>query len=125
VSVGVELPPLPTPADGESPEQAVVAALQGEPAAAIVASATERFDAATGGLANVAIRSNLLLLHYSPRRSDVAIQANDFAAAAEASGIPAEAWKPLADLLNSGGEYVAVRSAIFAFHRRVDELLAK
>lgn len=125
VSVGVELPPLPTPADEESPEQAVVAALQGEPAAGIVASATARFGPAAGGLANVAIRSNLLLLSYSPRRSDVALQSSEFMAAAEASGIPAETWKPLADLLNSGGEYVAVRSAIFAFHRQVDELLAK
>ncbi|BBO30512.1 hypothetical protein [Lacipirellula parvula] len=124
VSVGVELPPLPKAGDGASPEQAVVAALQGEPAAAVIASATERFGPAAGGLANVAIRSNLLLLSYSPRRGDAAIQAGDFTAAAEASALPAEAWQPLATLLDGGGEYVAVRSAIFAFHRQVDELLA-
>ncbi|WP_428307474.1 hypothetical protein [Lacipirellula sp.] len=125
VSVGVELPPLPKAVDGASPEQAVVAALQGEPAAAVIASATERFGPAAGGLANVAIRSNLLLLSYSPRRGDTAIQAGDFAAAAEASALPAEAWQPLVTLLESGGEYVAVRSAIFAFHRQVDELLSQ
>jgi hypothetical protein len=125
VSVGVELPPLPKAADGAGPEQAVVTALQGEPAAAVIASATERFGPAAGGLANVAIRSNLLLLSYSPRRGDAAVQAGDFTAAAEASALPAEAWQPLATLLDGGSEYVAVRSAIFAFHRQVDETLSQ
>ena len=72
-----------------------------------------------------AIRSNLLLLTYSPRRDDLAAQVAYFTAAAKASGLPPDVWGPLAKLLNDRGEYVAVRTAVFELHRRVESLLAE
>lgn len=123
--LGVALPPLPTPSGAETPEQAVVATLSGEPAANLIAATAERFGKEAGALADLAIRTNLLLLTYSPRRDDVAAEANQLRSAAEGSDLPSDAWTPLAELLQEGAEYVAVRSAIFDLHRRVESLLTE
>lgn len=123
--LGVALPSLPTPAAGQTPEQAVVATLNGEPTANLIATTAERFGAEAGALADLAIRTNLLLLTYSPRRDDVAAEAAQLRSIAESSGLPNDAWTPLAKLLEEGAEYVAVRTAIFDLHRRVETLLSE
>jgi len=122
--LGVTLPPLPLPKSDQTPEQAVIEALSGEPAASLVAATSDRFGPTAGALAELAIRSNLLLLTYSPRRDDADAQAADFTAAAKAAELPHDVWEPLAKLLGDRGEYVAVRTAVFDLHRRVDQLLA-
>lgn len=121
--LSLELPAIPAPAAGESPEAPIIAALSGELAARLVAAATERYGPAAGALAALAIRSNLLLLTYSPRRLDLTAEAEQFTAAAEESALPRDAWQPLALLLDSGGEYLAVRTAVFELHRRTDSAL--
>jgi hypothetical protein len=118
------LPPFPSGVPESQTEQAVITALTGAPAADFVAAAAERYGPTAGSLAELAIRSNLLLLTYSPRRDDLAAQAAEFTAAAEASGLPRDVWAPVAELVQNGGEYVAVRSAIFELHRAVEKLLA-
>jgi hypothetical protein len=123
--LGLSLPPLPTPAAEQTPEQATITTLSGEPAASLVAATAERFGKDAGALADLAIRTNLLLLTYSPRRDDVASEAARLRTIAEGSGLPGDAWTPLADLLQEGAEYVAVRSAIFDLHRRVETLLSE
>jgi hypothetical protein len=123
--LGVTLPPLPLPQLDETPEQAVVEALSGEPAASLVAATSDRFGPAAGALADLAIRSNLLLLTYSPRRDDADAQAAEFVAAAKAAELPPDVWEPLKKLLVDRGEYVAVRTAVFELHRRVESLLAE
>jgi hypothetical protein len=123
--LGLTLPPLPLPTTNQTLEQAVVEALGGEPTESFVEAASERFGAEASALAALAIRSNLLLLTYSPRRDDLAAQAAEFRTMAEASGLPSDAWTPLVDLLGDGGQFVAMRSAIFELHRRVDSLLAE
>ena len=123
--LGVVLPSLPTPAGAETPEQAVVATLSGETTASLVAATTKRFGPAAGSLADLAIRTNLLLLTYSPRRDDVAAQATRLRSVAEGSGLPSDVWTPVMKLLDERGEYVAVRTAIFDLHRRVETLLAE
>lgn len=123
--LGVTLPPLPLPKSDQTPEQTVVEALSGEPAASLVAATSDRFGLAAGALADLGIRSNLLLLTYSPRRHDADAQAAEFAAAARAAELPPEVWEPLKKLLDDRGEYVAVRTAIFELHRRVENVLVE
>lgn len=123
--LGLSLPPLPTPAAEQTPEQAVVATLSGESATSLVATITERFGQEAGALADLGIRTNLLLLTYSPRRDDVAAEADQLRTLAESSGLPSDDWMPLVTLLAERGEYVAVRSAIFDLHRRVEALLSE
>lgn len=123
--LGVTLPPLPPPKSDQTPEQAVIESLNGELAANIVAAASDRFGPTAGALADLAIRSNLLLLTYSPRRDDADAQAADFTAAAKAAELPHDVWEPLAKLLGDRGEYIAVRTAVFELHLRVESLLAE
>ena len=122
--IGIALPPLPIPKSTQTPEQAVVEAFAGERTEAIVATIAERYGADAGALARLALRSNQLLLVYSPKRENVAALASEFTAAAEASGLPKELWGPLAELLDQRAEFVAVRGEVFDFQRRVDEALA-
>jgi hypothetical protein len=103
----------------------VVATLGGEPATSLLSATAEHFGAEAGALADLAIRTNLLLLTYSPRRDDVAAEAAQLRSIAEGSGLPSDAWTPLAKLLEEGAEYVAVRTAIFDLHRRVEMLLSE
>ena len=123
--LGLSLPPLPTPAAEQTPEQAVVGTLSGESAASFVAATAERFGQEAGALADLAIRTNLLLLTYSPRRDDVAAEGAQLRSTAEGSGLPSDSWTPLLKLLDEQGEYVAVRTAIFDLHRRVEALLSE
>lgn len=123
--LGIELPPLAAPLPGQSLEQSVVATLGDATIVGVPSAIAERYGAAAAKLAELAIRSNLLLLTYSPRRSDLALQAVEMRAIAEASGLPTDAWTPLLKLLDEGAEYVAVRSAVFELHRRVESLLAE
>jgi hypothetical protein len=119
----IALPSLPTAATEQSIDQAVIASLSGAPAADVVAAATERYGPAAGSLVELAIRSNLLLLTYSPRRSDVTAQAANFTTVAEASGLPSDAWEPLAKLLSERGDYIDDRTAVFELHSGVEKLL--
>ena len=121
--LAIDLPPLPIPKSNQTPEQAVVEAFAGERTAAIVASIAERYGAEGGALATLALRSNRLLLIYSPKRDDAGALAADFTATAEASGLPRELWGKLAELLDRRAEFVDVRSEVFSFQRVVDEAL--
>lgn len=123
--IQIDLPPLPIPKSDQTPEQAVVEAFAGERTETIVAAIAERYGAEAGALARLALRSNQLLLVYSPKRENVAALASEFTAAAEASGLPKELWIPLAELLDQRAEFVAVRGEVFNFQRRVEEALAE
>ena len=123
--LGLQLPPLPQAAGDQTLETAVVDALSGPPATALAAVVAERYGNAAAALAELAVRSNLLLLTYSPRRSDVAEQALQFTTLAEASGLPRDAWAPLGKLLEEKGDYVEVRTAVFELHQRAEKTLAK
>lgn len=123
--LGLTLPPLPQTVGDQSPEAAAIDALSGAPTAAFAAAVAERYGHAAASLTELAVRSNLLLLTYSPRRGNVAEQAKQFAAVAEASGLPRDAWAPLAQLLDAGADYVDVRTAIFALHRQAENVLVE
>lgn len=123
--LGLKLPPLPQAAGDQTLETAVVDALSGIPATAFAAVVADRYGKPAAALGELAVRSNLLLLTYSPRRSDLAEQARQFTAMAEASGLPRDAWAPLAKLLEEKGEYVEVRAAVFAFHQQAEKALAE
>jgi len=119
--IGVELPPLPAPIEGITLEAAVVEALGGEHAATLVERLGSRFTPAEAALAELAIRSRLLLLTYSPRNTAAAAQAAALRQSAEASGLPAEVWEPLANLLDQRAAFVDVRGAVL----KLDDRIAK
>jgi hypothetical protein len=123
--VGVGLPPLPTVSDKAHREATVIEALRGELAATLVGRFTARFTPAEGGIAELAIRSRLLLLTYSPRGADDAHSTVSLRQAAEASELPAEVWTPLVELVENRAPYTEVRTAVFELDGRVAKLTGK
>lgn len=101
--IDIDLPPLPTSARAEELEATVIDALRGESAVALTNAFANRFGAAEAAAADLAIRSHLLLLTYSPRTGDAALQAEALRRAAESSALPADAWEPLVELLDDRG----------------------
>jgi hypothetical protein len=123
--LGLELPPLPTTPQPENLEAAVIEGLRGELAVALRNTFAARFGEAEGAAADVAVRSHLLLLTYSPRDADASLQAEGLRRAGEASGLPPELWTPLAALVEERASFLDVRQAVFDLHRRVDAHLAQ
>jgi hypothetical protein len=122
--LGLELPPLPMASRPGDLEGAVIEGLRGESAVALMNSLAHRFGPTESAAADLAIRSHLLLLTYSPRSADTALQAEALRRAAEASSLPAESWEPLLKLVQERAAFVDVRQAVFDLHRRVDGFLA-
>jgi hypothetical protein len=123
--LGIELPLLPSAARREDLEASVIEALRGESAVTIA----NRFSAALGpaeaAAADLAIRSHLLLLTYSPRSGDAPLHAAALRQAAERSELRPETWQPLVELIERKAPFAEVRQAVFDLHRRADAELAE
>ncbi len=123
-TLDIELPQLPTTTAADNLQATVIEGLRGESAVALTNALANRFGAAEAAVADLAIRSHLLLLTYSPRSGDAALQAEALRRAAEASGLPAEAWTPLVTLIDERAPFVEVRRAVFELDDRVESFLA-
>jgi hypothetical protein len=122
-ALDIRLPSLPAPPNDRDRQAAVIEALRGT-ATDYAARFAERFTPADAALAELAIRSHLLLLVYLPRGDIAAAQAAAVRAAAEKSGLPASLWQPLVTLLEDRASFVAVRPAVFQLHRQVANYLS-
>jgi hypothetical protein len=121
----VGLPPLPTASGGESLTLAAAQSLRRAAAAELADPLRRLLDDRAGASAQLAIRSHLLLLAYSPQGADFAADARALRDAGRASGLPAELWQPLVGLVDDRADFVAVRRAVFDLHQRVATLLSK
>jgi len=123
--LGIELPPLPTAGMDSQREASVIDALRGEPAATLVQGIADRFTPAEAAAADLAIRTRLLLLTYSPRSAAAVEQAAAVRQSAEASGLPADVWQPLVELLDERAPFAAVRpELLFELDRRASKHFA-
>jgi len=123
--LGIELPPLPTAGTDSQREASVIDALRGEPAATLVQRIADRFTSTEAAAADLAIRTRLLLLTYSPRSAAAAEQAAAVRQSAEASGLPADVWQPLLQLLDDRAPFAAVRpELLFELDRRATKHFA-
>ncbi|HEX6961935.1 MAG TPA: hypothetical protein VF175_08725, partial [Lacipirellula sp.] len=123
--LGITLPELPTASRDDNLEAAVIEGLRGELAVAVRNAFANRFGEAQAAAADLALRSHLLLLTYSPRNADAALEAEALRRAGEASGLPAELWTPLVELVAERAPFLEVRQAVFDLHRRVDAHLSE
>jgi hypothetical protein len=123
--LGLELPELPQTARPENLEAAVIEGLRGELGVGLRNTFANRFGEAEGAVADLALRSHLLLLTYSPRDADASLLAESLRKAGEASGLPAELWSPLVKLIEERGSFVDVRQAVFDLQRRVEAHLSE
>jgi hypothetical protein len=120
----IELPPLPAPGPPKEVEADVIEGLHGELAVALTNALASRFGEAEAAMADLAIRSHLLLLTYLPEGPDASLQAEALRRAGEASGLPQEIWTPLVSLVEQRAPFLEVRQAVFDLHRGADAHLA-
>jgi hypothetical protein len=122
--LGIELPQLPTTARQDDLEAAMIEGLRGELAVALRNALATRFGEEAGAAADLAVRSHLLLLTYSPRDADASLQAEGLRRAGDASGLPPEIWTPLVTLVEQRAPFLEVRQAVFDLHRGAEAHLA-
>ena len=115
----IGLPPAPTTERSGDLEATVIEGLRGESAVALASAVANRFGPSEAAMADLAVRSHLLLLTYSPRTGDAALQAEALRRAAEGSGLPAEVWEPLVKLLEERAPFDAVKRAALELDNRV------
>jgi hypothetical protein len=117
--LAIELPPLPTTERRGDLEATVIEGLRGESAVALASAVANRFGPNEAAMADLAVRSHLLLLTYSPRSGDAALQAEALRRAAEVSHLPPEIWEPLVKLLEERAPFDAVKRAALELDNRV------
>jgi hypothetical protein len=124
-AIGLELPPLPASDSDDSTEQAVIDSLRDDAGPAVAAALGKKFGAAEQAAAELSIQSRLWLLTYTPQNDAAVAEAAAARQAAQASGLPAELWAPLVQLVEARAEFLAVRQAVFDLDRRVEAHLKK
>jgi hypothetical protein len=124
-SLGIAAPRLPTGDTREKLVAATIADLKTDAGPKLADAVSARFDDATGAMARLAIRANLLLLTYTPAGSTVWGDAADIRDAGVASGLPPELWRPLVEQLEQRSDYLHVMQAVLALRNGVADHLAE
>ncbi|MEM8946426.1 MAG: hypothetical protein AAGD11_14740 [Planctomycetota bacterium] len=123
--LGFQLPPLPKHEDGENHLQKNLAFLLDEGGPKLAHQLQEQFGTEAAALAELATKSNVLLLSYSPTwtRLDSVVAA--ITQAAQDSGLPEMVWRDLVDLLAERAKFGQVKSAVFHLHAQAASHLAE
>jgi hypothetical protein len=83
-----------------------------------------RHGADHASLIEVAVKSNLLRVLYSPGAATTAAISGAIAQAAPRAELPASLWQPLLDLLAAKADPAEVRQAVQSFHAEVERHLS-
>lgn len=121
--VGVDLPPLPV-SDGIPLEIAVISYLLDSNSNMIVQSLDDDYDPAYGALAELAIRTNALLLVYTPKSQRLDSLIASIRQSAENSHLPPELWLELITMLERRDPFADVKQRVLAFHTEISDYLA-
>jgi len=84
----------------------------------------ERFDARHAALAELAIKSHVLLLSYTPDSTRMEPVIAAIRQAAETSELPEDVWSELIDLLAERADFRSVKAAVFRLHRSAGNALS-
>jgi hypothetical protein len=125
--LGTSLPDLPEPAaagdDSPASKQVIDYLLvQGQ---RISHDLSQRYGPEDAALLEVALKSNILLLLYSPGSSAGNSISAAISRAAPQARLPGELWKPLVDDIALQAPLSDVRAAVRQMHNDVDQYLAK
>jgi hypothetical protein len=86
---------------------------------------TDTQGAEAAALFEVALKSNLLLVLYTPRSTAAAATADAVSQAARRTQLPADLWKPLMNVVAAKADGPTVRKAVKTFHEAVEHHLAE
>jgi hypothetical protein len=119
-----DLPEPAAPGDGASASRQVVNYLlvHGQQ---IGRELAKQHSAEESALFEIALKSNILLLLYTPGTSAGNSIAVAISQAAPQANLPAELWQPLVDALNEQATQADVRAAVGKMHLDVDQYLSQ
>jgi hypothetical protein len=130
----LELAPLPKVAADKEPVATVVTYLLDQQGSRLAGKLRQQYNPRHAALMELAIRSHMLLLVYSPRnlaldrgalgREQFQAWVDRLAELAGSSRLPEPAWSPLLGALRKQAPYTEVKRAVFELHRQVAAELA-
>lgn len=123
--LGISLPALPS---SDEPTDRVERALQfllDDAGPEIAGSLKQQYGTDHAALAELATKTHVLLLSYSPKSTSLEPVIDSIRQAAENSDLPDNVWRGLIDLLTERADFKAVKSAIFQLHRDAAAQLAE
>jgi hypothetical protein len=118
-----ELPERPAASDSETTSHQMLSFLfdQGKQ---IRDDLTTRHGIDHAALFDVAVKSNLLLVHYAPGSSAASQISTSIAEASPHAKLPEDLWRPLLDMIAGGEPPAAVRTAVRKMHADVENHLS-
>ena len=119
----VSLPVLTTHGEGADRLSANLVFLLEDAGPRLVGELNQSYDANHAALAELAIKTHVLLLNYTPASPRLAPVIAAIRQAAESSGLPESVWLELVELLEGRAEFPDVKAAIFQLHQRATEHL--
>jgi len=116
--LGVSLPDLPVHQANTDRLAENLAYLLEEAGPRLASELNELHGKNHAALAELAIKSHVLLLSYTPSSSRLEPVVTAVRQAAEGSGLPESVWREVVDLLAARAEFKQVKAAIFQLHKR-------
>lgn len=123
--LGISLPSLPS---SDEPTDRVERALQfllDDAGPELAGSLRQQYGTDHAALAELATKTHVLLLSYSPKSTSLEPVVDSIRKAAENSDLPETVWRGLIDLLTERADFQVVKSAIFQLHRDAAAVLAE
>ncbi len=116
----VEVPPLPVKT-GESAKDgaATLGYMLNEAGRAIGQKLKEQYDQSHADLFELALKSNILLMMYSPGESTGKTIAGVIERNGPRANLPEGLWKPVVDKIEAGASFEDVKEAVFKMHTDV------
>ena len=114
----VSLPALPEQREGTERVAASLNYLLEDAVPRLTEELRQRHGAQYGALAELAIKTHVLLLCYTPKSSRVEPIIAAVRRAAEQSGLDEKVWRDLVDLLTARADFKPVKAAIFRLHQQ-------
>ena len=115
--LGVDLPELPSYEVGEDRLSGNLTFLLEQAGPHLASELRERHGAESAALVELATKTNVLLLSYSPKSTGLEPVIAAIRQAAENSGLPENIWRGLLDLLTNQADFKQVKTAVFRLHR--------
>ncbi len=116
--LGVSLPPLPEYQEGTSRLATSLSYLLEDAGPRLASDLSERHSRAHAALAELATKTHVLLLCYTPRSNQLEPVIAAIRQAAKNSGLSEDVWRELIDLLAARAEFKPVKAAIYQLHQR-------
>jgi hypothetical protein len=120
--LGVELTSFPV-SEGMPLETAVIGYLLDADSASFVKKLGDGYVPEYEALAELAIRTNALLLVYTPKSQQLEPLVKSIRQAAEQSGLPPELWADLVSMLERREPFNVVKQRVLSFHAAVGDYL--